>query len=542
MPGLLSRIIAWFSEEPAPGAGRGMMVPNPDAALDLDAGGLGPEEVVFRQRLKAVLGPRKAAAAGCVQFVGLESLKERLGPRWNGVQARVHGMIEKLLRQNLTADDVFYGYGTETYVVVFARLNPIQAGLVCAKVMQELQRLLLGEPDLASIVVRTAAREASGDLVLKPERLADLLARMVAHVQQTAPLAPAGGAAETPEQPPSSGRSPAPQPSSQALLSQSPPSQSSLLQAPLSQAPFSQAPLSQAQAAAALAEVGRGQAVAAAAVAATKGGDDDPWAHLRPVLGPLEVVYRPVWDVRGQALSLYIASPRRQRVGGRHHVYGYDTLTPPAGGVASVGTANGLQEILDLDRETLRQAVDAYLELYDNRFRYYLALPVHFETLAGTGRRRAYLDLASHVPAHLRPFITYQLMGVPDGVPVGRLTELVSALRPMGRGVTICADVSSQAQATFAAAGVKGVNVSLGGSIPRGRLIQDLYLAGAEARRRGLHILVDGIDTPEMEQVAEEAGCTFMTGDLIGPWVDFPGHATRLSRSDVLDQAMPLDR
>ncbi|ASG23887.1 hypothetical protein [Nitrospirillum viridazoti] len=534
MPGLLSRIIAWFSEEPAPGAGRGMMVPSPDAALDLGTGGLAPDEVVFRQRLKAVLGPRKAAAAGCVQFVGLESLKEKLGPRWNGVQARVHGMIEKLLRQNLAADDVFYGYGTETYVVVFARLNPVHAGLVCAKVMQELQRLLLGEPDLASIVVRTAAREASGDLVLKPERLADLLTRMVAQIQPTAPLAAAGGTAETPEQPLSSRRSLAPQPTSQALLSQSPPSQS-----PLSQAPVSQAPLSQAQAAAALAEVGQGRAVAAAT---TKGGDDDPWAHLRPVLGPLEVVYRPVWDVRGQALSLYIASPRRQRVGGRHHVYGYDTLTPPAGGVASAGTANGLQEILDLDRETLRQAVDAYLELYDNRFRYYLALPVHFETLAGTGRRRAYLDLASHIPAHLRPFITYQLMGVPDGVPVGRLTELVSALRPLGRGVTVCADLSLQAQATFAAAGVKGVNVSLGGFVPRGRLVQDLYLAGAEARRRGLHILVDGIDTPEMEQVAEEAGCTFMTGDLIGPWVDFPGHATRLSRSDVLDQALPLDR
>ncbi|MEC4592004.1 MULTISPECIES: EAL domain-containing protein [Nitrospirillum] len=532
MPGLLSRIIAWFSEEPAPGAGRGMMVPNSDAALDLDAGGLGPDEVVFRRRIKAVLGPRKAAAAGCVQFVGLESLKEKLGPRWNGVQARVHGMIEKLLRQNLAADDVFYGYGTETYVVVFARLNPVHAGLVCAKVMQELQRLLLGEPDLASIVVRTAAREATGDLVLKPERLADLLTRMVAQVQHAAPPAPAGDMVETPERSPS----PAPQPSSRGLLSQSPLAQSSP-----SQSPLVQAPLAQAQAAAALAEVGRGQTVAAA-VAATKGGGDDPWAHLRPVLGPLEVVYRPVWDVRGQALSLYIASPRRQRVGGRHHVYGYDTLTPPAGGVASAGTANGLQEILDLDRETLRQAVDAYLELYDNRFRYYLALPVHFETLAGSSRRRAYLELASHIPAHLRPFITYQLMGVPDGVPVGRLTELVSALRPLGRGVTVCADLSPQAQATFAAAGVKGLNVSLGGSVPRGRLVQDLYLAGAEARRRGLHILVDGIDTPEMEQMAEEAGCTFMTGDLIGPWVDFPGHATRLSRSDVLDQALSLDR
>ncbi|MEA1672166.1 hypothetical protein [Nitrospirillum sp. BR 11163] len=524
MPKLLSRIIAWFSEEWAPGAGgrRSMIVPNP-ATLDLDAGGRPPEETVFRQRLKAVLGPRQAAAAGCVQFVGLESLKEKLGPRWNAVQTRVHGMIEKLLRQNLGAEDVYYGYGSETYVVVFARLNPTQAGLVCAKVMQELQRLLLGEPDLASIVVRTAAREASGDLILKPERLADLLAKMVARAQPTAPLAQAAATVEAPEPSASPRRSP-------AAASPSP-------------APLAQAPLAQAQAAAALAEVGRGEAVVVNVAAAARGGEDDPWAHLRPVLGPLEVVYRPVWDVRGQALSLYIASARRQRVGGRQYVYGYDTLTPPVGGVTAAGTANGLQEILDLDRETLRQAVDAYLELYDNRFRYYLALPVHFETLAGSTRRRAYLDLAGHIPAHLRPFITYQLMGVPDGVPVGRLTELVSALRPLGRGVTVSADLAPQAQATFAAAGVKGVNVSLCGSVvPRGRLIQDLYLAGAEARRRGLLMMVDGIDTPEMERVAEEAGCTFMTGELIGPWVDVPGHATRLSRSDVLDNDVPLDR
>ncbi|TWB39765.1 EAL domain-containing protein [Nitrospirillum pindoramense] len=535
MSGLLRRIIDWFSEEPERAAG-GREPRAPAGSGNRRGARRNPDETMFRQRLKAVLGPRSSAAAGCVQFVGLDSLKERLGSRWGAVQPRVHAMVERLLRQTLGAGDVYYGYGSETYVIVFARLNALQASLVCAKVVQELQRMLLGEPDLSSIVVRTAAREASGNLILKPERLADLLADLASRagpspgdastegpMTETSAAHPDGASQASPPAVPFAGQD------ASVRDASGPPSTASLSSAPLPSLSSVQTPLSQA--AAALVELGRGTVATTPPL-----GADDPWLHLRPVLGPLEFAYRPVWDVRGQALSLYVASPRRQRIGGRQYVYGYETLTDAAGGVVSAGTANGLQEILDLDRETLRQAVDAYLELYDNRFRYYLALPVHFETLAGTVRRRAYLDLAGHIPAHLLPFITYQLMGVPDGVPLGRLTELVSALKPLGRGVTVSADLAPQAYATFAAGGVKGVAVSLGAAVPRGRLIPDLHLAAAEARRRGLHLMADGIDTPEMERMAEEAGCAFMMGDLIGPWVDVPGHASRLSRADVLDQ------
>ncbi|MBB6250734.1 hypothetical protein [Nitrospirillum iridis] len=481
---------------------------------------LGPDGTVFRQRLRAVLGPREAAAAGCVQFVGLDGLKEKLGPRWGAAQSRVHALVERLLRQTLASEDVYYAYGSETYVVVFARLNATQASLVCAKIMQELQRLLLGEPDLGSIIVRTAAREASGALVLKPERLADLLGKMAA---QARPVPALSGADQAPA----------------GVVAM--PVQTSMAQITIAQA-------ATARAAAALAEVGRSLTVnandAAAGLIAGASADGlrdgcDPWAHLRPVIGPPEVAYRPVWDVRSQALGLYVASPRRSRVGGRQYVYGYEAM---ACGVGGSGTAAEMQEILDLDRQTLRDAVDAYLELYDNRFRYYLALPVHFETLAGGTRRRAYLELASHIPAHLLPFITYHLMGVPDGVPVGRLTEFVSALRPLGRAVLVCADLSPHPFATFATAGVKGVVLSLSAPVSRARLIQDLHLAAAEARRRNLLILVEGVDTPDREKIAEEAGCAFMAGDLIGPWVDFPGHATRRSRADILDNGMLLDR
>ncbi|MDE1150794.1 MAG: hypothetical protein PW843_29950 [Azospirillaceae bacterium] len=511
MAGLINRIVSWFSqEERAPAAVQaGGAYLDPDQA---DKSGLSADETLFRQRLKAVLGPRKVAQAGCVQFVGLDSLKDRLGPRWPAVRDRVHALADRLLRQMLSPADVYYGYGNETYVVVFANLEANQASLICAKLMQELQRVLLGEPDLSTIVVRTAARETSGDLVLKPERLADLLAKMASRARPTA----------------------VPETTREAVPSTAGTAKK-----------VDGAVTGEMSAMAAPGQDGRGATSQPAAPA-----DADPWAHLRPAMGPLEVVYRPAWDVKGQALGLYVASPRRGRPG-RQHVYGYDTLATGGGSAgpgagtgarAPQGTVSELQEILGLDREVMRQAVDAYLELYDNRFRYYLALPVHFETLAGAPRRRAYMELASHIPAHLYPFITYHLLGVPDGVPSSRLAEFVAALRHVGRAVMVRTEIAPHPFATFAAAGVKGVVLSLPPTVSRDRLIQDLYLTAAEARRRNLQVFVDGVDGAALESIAEEAGVNFMAGDLIGGWMDYPEHVTRLSRRDILENGAQLDR
>ncbi|MEA1674178.1 hypothetical protein [Nitrospirillum sp. BR 11163] len=261
-------------------------------------------------------------------------------------------------------------------------------------------------------------------------------------------------------------------------------------------------------------------------------------------LGPLEIVYRPVWDANHQALCLYITRGRRMRRGGQA-VFGYDSI-PQFGspGTLSVETMNA---ILDMDEEAMRQAIGTYLELYENRFRFFLSLPVHYETLASVQRRRSYVALASRIPAHLIPFLTYHLVGLPEGTPAGRLADFVTALRPFGRNLMVGVALGRQDMTTLAAAGVKGVGVVLPGAgdkmaIDRlgaerpspERLATDLGLVAVEARRHRLKLYVEGVDSVETEGLVDRVGADFVAGDLIGGWTETPEHIVRMSRVDLL--------
>ncbi|MDZ5649075.1 hypothetical protein [Nitrospirillum sp. BR 11828] len=466
----------------------------------------------LQNRLSTILERQARICAGTVQLLGLESLRDRLGPRWPAVRDRVHQLTERLLKQSLDPADIVFPYGTDTYLVVFARLDERAASLLCARILQDLQRLLLGDADAATIVVRTAVRQVSGDLVVRPHRLSDMMADAAADDA-------AGESDAKPEGADHQGTAGAP-PGGRAA---------SLTGAGGTPGEPGWVPL-----------------------AAQGGGtfrQDDvtaAWA-ARGQLGPLEIVYRPVWDAIHQSVSLYVARGRRVRRGGQA-VYGYDTIPQTAAGSLS---AENLAAILELDEETVRQAIAVYLDLYDSRFRFYLSLPVHYETLAAMRRRRSYLALASRIPAHLVPFLSYHLVGLPAGTPTGRLADFVTALRPVGRGVTVEVRLGRQDMGILEAAGVKGVGVVLPGvddplALPTAldgpgterpladRVATDLGLVAAEAQRRRLKLYVEGVHTVEAEALIDRVGADFVAGDLIGGWTMTPRHIARLTRVELL--------
>lgn len=519
MPNLINKIATWWLGEgeqpaaPARPARPGAVEPiTPDA---------GPDDI--QDRLGAILEHQARVSAGTVQLLGLESLKEKLGSRWPSVRDRVHQLTERLLNQSLGPGDVVFPYGPDTYLVVFAQMDERAASLLCARVLQDLQRLLLGDADTATIVVRTAVRQVTGDLVLKPHRLADLLAgtaraEAVARGQEEE-AAPASGKAAPgwTDLHGSPGRG-----GGGTLIQDA---------AGVPGAPGWMPLPSQ------------GGRAGGGAAGFRQGEVTTAWA-AHGQLGPLEIVYRPVWDANHQALCLYITRGRRMRRGGQA-VYGYDSI--PQAAVGATLSAETLNAILDLDEEAMRQAIAAYLELYDNRFRFFLSLPVHYETLAGVQRRRSYVALASRIPSHLIPFLTYHLVGLPEGTPTGRLADFVTALRPFGRNLMVGVALGRQDMSTLATAGVKGVGVILPGAGDRTaidhpgaerpspeRVATDLGLVAAEARRHRLKLYVEGVDSVEMEGLVDRVGADFIAGDLIGGWTETPEHIVRMSRVDLL--------
>lgn len=403
-------------------------------------------------KLRRIFDRRDPTQAGSIHLLGLGGLHEQLGSRWPAVAARVHQLTAKLLDQHLTPHDVWFRHGEEAYVVVFAQLGAEQARLICAKVMEELQVVLLGHADTESIRVHTATREIGSDVLLVPTSLKDMLSAV--RSQAAADAALAGPIAVRPE------------------------------------------------------------------------GFRAP---LMARAGPPQVRYRPVWDVQKQVLSLYMARCCRERPG-RAPIWGYDCLDD----------AEDMAGILALDLHVAREAIETALELYENRFRFFLSLPLHFESLAVTARRQEVMAVLRSIPRNLLPFMTYHLWAVPDGVPTGRLSELVSALKPFGR--TVMMEVASPTADLSAAeaAGVRVVNLTLPPGASVDRWAPEVVRFATQALRHRLMPAVEGVDSLAMEDQCEAAGVRFLSGDLIGGWVDVPEHVVRRSRTDFVRQGVNL--
>ncbi|MFV3131351.1 hypothetical protein [Niveispirillum sp. KHB5.9] len=399
------------------------------------------------EALRRIFSRRDPAQAGSVHLIGLESLRARLGGRWGAVADRVHMLTIRLLESHLCPHDTWFRHDGEAYVVVFAQLGPEQARLICAKVVEELQIMLLGEADTASIMVRTAMHEIGSEVMLVPTSLKQMLDKTSRQLAQEAHEA---------EQ--------------------------------------------------------------------TSAGLDRP-AGVRTRraedAGPIEVRYRPVWDVKQQVLSVFIARSGRMRAG-RCPLWGYDGLQDP----------EDPQQILDMDLHLIQEAVSEATELYENRFRFFLSVPIHFESLAVLARRREMVAALQDIPVHMRSLMTYHLCGVPAGVPIGRLAEMVSTLRPYGRTVMAVVDPGGNDLPTLAAAGVKVACVLLPPGCSADRYRADLLRFGAIAAKNRLLTSVEGVDNMAMEALCEEAGISFLSGDLIGGWTEVPEHAVRRTLAD----------
>lgn len=396
------------------------------------------------QTLRRIFSRRDPAQAGSIHLMGLESLRARLGARWPAVADRVHLLTGRLLEGYLSPHDTWFRHGGEAYVVVFSQLGPEQARLICAKVVEELQILLLGDADTAAIMVRTAVHEIGSDMMLVPASLKQMLEDTATRLSQEAAVA------------------------------------SDALDRP----------------------------------AGIRIRSAEKW-------GPIEVRYRPVWDVKQQLVSVFIARACRLRAG-RTLVWGYDALEDP----------EDPQQILAMDLQVIREAVSEALELYENRFRFFLSVPVHFESLAVLGRRRDMVATLQAIPPHMRSFVTYHLYGAPTGVPTGRLAEMVGTLRPYGRTVMVVVDPASNDLPTLVAAGARVACVLLpsGNSAERNRA--ELLRFGTVAAKNRLQTSVEGVDNLATEGLCEEAGINYLSGELIGGWSEVPEHASRRSLAD----------
>ena len=240
-------------------------------------------------------------------------------------------------------------------------------------------------------------------------------------------------------------------------------------------------------------------------------------------MAQIGTMYRPLWDVGRQVISTYMCTPVRRFPDG----------TSVEGMLALSGVSEP-QQLAKVDIDTLADTVEILDELFRNKFRLMVSVPVCFETLAARRTRQEYLAICQSVPDYLRPFLIFEFLRFPAGVPSGRMSELVNEVRPFCRWTFLRVECRQQSFASLSGTGLTGLTTMI--SSDRGteaRIMEDMNSFVAAAERANLKTCIVGITSTSLAVAARAAGTTLIAGDRIGRAGEIPQHMLRFGWQDL---------
>ena len=116
---------------------------------------------------EAPAAPRPVAVGGRIQLIGLDEVRDMLGPRWAEVKSRALATAEHILRRHLRPGDTMSLTAEQDFVVCFAGATEDEADLRAASIGRAIRARLIGDglPSQATRVLSAASAlppEAAG--------------------------------------------------------------------------------------------------------------------------------------------------------------------------------------------------------------------------------------------------------------------------------------------------------------------------------------------------------------------------------------------
>ncbi len=361
-----------------------------------------PRVARFERQIDKILDQRQAGLDDRVFLISIRKVRDAMGAKWPHTEARVHETVERIIDQHLTPRDLYIRYDDLSYLVVLSGSTKQKAQLKCTLIGEEILKRLLGRQTVSELIDIKVAKSSDGQETL----FHDLppLTSLIEGLMNTGRIDQAG-AADGPAQMTSEAAQP--ERHQEKIEVQ----------------------------------------------AAEKKGIEERTGRTRPgpVAGLFEVdyVFRPLLAVRTKVMSTFMCIPIRPRKGGFDS--GYEVLGDP----------RNPAHILELDIQTLKAVSAALTMLNKTKKRSLLALPVHFETLADNRRRTQYVGLCAREFAGLANRVVFELVGLPNGIPQGRLLEFVSVLRPTCRAVLARFAPDHTSFPAFRTAGLHAVGIDV---------------------------------------------------------------------------------
>ena len=396
----------------------------------------------LRLEMKAVASPA-LLKRGCVNVIGLESIRRQTGARWQKMCDSIRSRLETLLGNTLGPTDFFVPLGETAYLVVMPSCDADDARLCCLKIAFELHKSLLGSCRLQDIVLSRVGGDSMDSLELKP-------------VEDTE-----------------------------------------------------------------LADLAKRSGIEALCDGLETISPESPKTVAGLGLESALPTYRftPIWDAPHEAVIAYRLDTQLAVLSRRGHV----TKLHEAWRVELNVLINGFSYATRMLSACLREGG-----------RYLNVTPVPFDLLSAPAGRMELGAACRGLSANLRPFLVFEIVDTPIGVPQSRMTELVCALKPFCRAVTVILPPGGFDSAGTASSGNQGVGLQILALTPPRRTRDDISKLAAMAARLGIASVVSGLRSRDLVDHAREAGVNYLSGPAIGADVSVPLPVSRLSWAELV--------
>jgi len=245
-------------------------------------------------------------------------------------------------------------------------------------------------------------------------------------------------------------------------------------------------------------------------------GPSDQFANLR-------LSYRPLWDRARNVVSTYVCT---------------GTL-PSSDGTWRDGPAATQENLAargQFDEVVVMRALDHLDDLVRENRVALTVIPVHFETLGGSARRRRITQLlGERVGAAERKLLLIEIEGVPVGALHSRLVDIIAPLTSNCRAIMLRLSLDTTDFTVFKACGAKALGVDIAGHISSETvLMQHMNRFARSARERaGLAAYVLGADSSSLAVAALGAGFDYIGGEAIAKRVEDPRGLVEFSAANI---------
>jgi hypothetical protein len=137
-----------------------------------------------------------------------------------------------------------------------------------------------------------------------------------------------------------------------------------------------------------------------------------------------------------------------------------------------------------------------------------------------------------NLSSNLRPYLIFEIVELPQGVPQSRLSELAGSLRPFCRIVAAQIPLHTANCSVYLGAGLQAIGISVAdnGSAEMGNEI--IRLSHALKKQQIMTYVLD-VPRKEILQAARALGIHLLSSPLIGGPVADPAPISRLSADNV---------